>query len=170
MQVFDFWPQSLASVARKQRSALGFLVGRWGTPLPRKVPLYMVSSAACAGFVRRGLWITAESARRLQAKECEKSLLRLVGCHPMARDHTGCDDAALTLMGGCSLVQHLVHLRSHVCRCGCRSCTGVACMRSSPAPPSPKTHTDTPPPRHTHTQRHRPLASRTHPALVSVCR
>jgi 2-acylglycerol O-acyltransferase 2 len=42
-QVFDFWPQSLANVARKNRSALGFLVGRWGTPVPRKVPLYMVS-------------------------------------------------------------------------------------------------------------------------------
>lgn len=41
-QVFDFWPQSLASVARKHRSALGLLVGRWGTPAPRPVPLYMV--------------------------------------------------------------------------------------------------------------------------------
>lgn len=46
-QVFDFWPQSLASVARKQRSALGFLVGRWGTPVPRKVPLYMVRVRLC---------------------------------------------------------------------------------------------------------------------------
>eukprot|EP00882_Tetradesmus_deserticola_P018110 GHRQ01019435.1.p1 GENE.GHRQ01019435.1~~GHRQ01019435.1.p1 ORF type:complete len:285 (+),score=101.13 GHRQ01019435.1:382-1236(+) len=42
-QVFDFWPQSLAGFARKQRAGLGLLVGRWGTPLPRKVPLYMVS-------------------------------------------------------------------------------------------------------------------------------
>ncbi|WIA23591.1 hypothetical protein OEZ85_000302 [Tetradesmus obliquus] len=42
-QVFDFWPQSLSGFARKQRAGLGLLVGRWGTPLPRKVPLYMVS-------------------------------------------------------------------------------------------------------------------------------
>jgi len=43
LQVFDFWPQTLANAARKYRSALGFLVGRWGTPVPRKIPLYMVS-------------------------------------------------------------------------------------------------------------------------------
>eukprot|EP00878_Enallax_costatus_P001857 GHUV01002015.1.p1 GENE.GHUV01002015.1~~GHUV01002015.1.p1 ORF type:complete len:329 (+),score=100.81 GHUV01002015.1:293-1279(+) len=42
-QVFDYWPQSLSSFARKNRVGLGFLVGRWGTPVPRKVPLYMVS-------------------------------------------------------------------------------------------------------------------------------
>jgi hypothetical protein len=36
-QVFDFWPQSLSGLARKQRAGLGLLVGRWGTPLPRKV-------------------------------------------------------------------------------------------------------------------------------------
>eukprot|EP00879_Flechtneria_rotunda_P014757 GHRR01015421.1.p1 GENE.GHRR01015421.1~~GHRR01015421.1.p1 ORF type:complete len:285 (+),score=59.03 GHRR01015421.1:1233-2087(+) len=42
-KVFDFWPQSLSSVARKHRAGLGLLVGRWGTPVPRKVPLYMVS-------------------------------------------------------------------------------------------------------------------------------
>jgi hypothetical protein len=37
LQVFDFWPQSLSGFARKQRAGLGLLVGRWGTPLPRKV-------------------------------------------------------------------------------------------------------------------------------------
>lgn len=37
VQVFDFWPQSLANFARKQRAGLGLLVGRWGTPVPRKV-------------------------------------------------------------------------------------------------------------------------------------
>jgi hypothetical protein len=37
VQVFDFWPQSLSGFARKQRAGLGLLVGRWGTPLPRKV-------------------------------------------------------------------------------------------------------------------------------------
>lgn len=36
-QVFDYWPQSLSSFARKNRVGLGFLVGRWGTPVPRKV-------------------------------------------------------------------------------------------------------------------------------------
>ncbi|WIA23473.1 hypothetical protein OEZ85_000218 [Tetradesmus obliquus] len=42
-QVFDFWPQSLSAVARKRRAAYGFLVGWWGTPVPRKVPLFQVS-------------------------------------------------------------------------------------------------------------------------------
>jgi hypothetical protein len=37
VQVFDFWPQSLSGFARKQRAGLGLMVGRWGTPLPRKV-------------------------------------------------------------------------------------------------------------------------------------
>jgi len=45
VQVFDFWPKGLAGVARKHRSALGFLVGRWGTPVPRQVPLFLVSSS-----------------------------------------------------------------------------------------------------------------------------
>jgi hypothetical protein len=46
-QVFDFAPQSLASFSRKRRSAFGFLVGRWGTPVPRKVPLLMVRARLC---------------------------------------------------------------------------------------------------------------------------
>lgn len=42
-QVFDFWPQSLEGFARRNRAGLGLLVGRWGSPLPRPAPLYMVS-------------------------------------------------------------------------------------------------------------------------------
>ena len=42
-QVFDFFPQSLQKTSRKLRSALGFLVGRWGLPVPRRAELYMVS-------------------------------------------------------------------------------------------------------------------------------
>lgn len=47
-QVFDFWPKGLAGVARKYRTALGFLVGRWGAPVPRQVPLFLVSSSDTA--------------------------------------------------------------------------------------------------------------------------
>jgi hypothetical protein len=55
--VFDFWPQALAQVARKNRSALGFLVGRWGTPVPRKVPLYMVGRELLTGLLTvSGFW------------------------------------------------------------------------------------------------------------------
>ena len=36
-------PQSLQKTSRRLRSALGFLVGRWGLPVPRQVDLYMVS-------------------------------------------------------------------------------------------------------------------------------
>lgn len=35
--VFDFFPQSLQRTSRKLRSALGFLVGRWGLPVPKQV-------------------------------------------------------------------------------------------------------------------------------------
>jgi 2-acylglycerol O-acyltransferase 2 len=42
-QLFEFAPQSLEKMARKYRFALGYLVGRWGLPVPRPAPLYMVS-------------------------------------------------------------------------------------------------------------------------------
>ncbi|KAI8473144.1 MAG: diacylglycerol acyltransferase-domain-containing protein [Monoraphidium minutum] len=42
-KVFDFVPQALQQRSRRLRSALGFLVGRWGLPVPRQVDLYMVS-------------------------------------------------------------------------------------------------------------------------------
>jgi hypothetical protein len=42
-QLFDFMPQSLSALSRKWQASLGFLVGRWGLPVPRQVPLYMVS-------------------------------------------------------------------------------------------------------------------------------
>ena len=41
--VFDFVPQSLQRTSRRLRSALGFLVGRWGLPVPRRAELFMVS-------------------------------------------------------------------------------------------------------------------------------
>eukprot|EP00877_Chromochloris_zofingiensis_P005689 jgi/Chrzof1/15120/Cz09g27290.t1_DGAT2D[v5.2] len=44
-QIFDFAPQSMAGISRKYQVSLGFLVGRWGLPVPRKQPLYMVSGA-----------------------------------------------------------------------------------------------------------------------------
>lgn len=41
--LFDWGPRSLEKLARKYRFALGYLIGRWGLPLARPVPLYMVS-------------------------------------------------------------------------------------------------------------------------------
>lgn len=45
LQIFDWWPESAAGLARKYRAALGFLVGRWSLPVPRQVPLFQVCGA-----------------------------------------------------------------------------------------------------------------------------
>lgn len=41
--VFDFGPAFLMPHARRMGAALGVLIGRWGLPVPRRVPLMMVS-------------------------------------------------------------------------------------------------------------------------------
>ena len=40
--IFDFYSQSFENLGRRYRLSLGFMVGRWGLPIPRRVPLYMV--------------------------------------------------------------------------------------------------------------------------------
>lgn len=44
-RVLDFGPAWLQGVSRKIRVSLGVLHGRWGLPLPRQVPIYMVHGA-----------------------------------------------------------------------------------------------------------------------------
>lgn len=44
--VFDFGPSFLMPHARRLGAALGVLIGRWGLPVPRRVPLMMVSGKA----------------------------------------------------------------------------------------------------------------------------
>uniref|UniRef100_A0A7S0YRY4 Acyltransferase n=1 Tax=Polytomella parva TaxID=51329 RepID=A0A7S0YRY4_9CHLO len=41
-QLLDFYPQSWSRISRRLRAALGFVYGRFGLPLPRKVELFMV--------------------------------------------------------------------------------------------------------------------------------
>ena len=41
-QIFDVFPQSFAPLARKLRCFMGYMTGRWGLPIPRQVPLFMV--------------------------------------------------------------------------------------------------------------------------------
>lgn len=41
--ILDFWPQSLANLSRKMRTSLGIQRGRFGTPLPRSKPIFMVT-------------------------------------------------------------------------------------------------------------------------------
>lgn len=67
VQVFDYWPQSLSSFARKNRTSVGFLVGRWGTPVPRKV---------CTGLADAAVEVTLDA--ELSAGTCSVwCLLRL---------------------------------------------------------------------------------------------
>jgi diacylglycerol O-acyltransferase 2, plant len=42
-QTLDFGPESLSAFSRKIRASFGFLYGRWGLPLPRRVPILMVT-------------------------------------------------------------------------------------------------------------------------------
>lgn len=44
--ILNFWPQSLANISRKMRTAIGIQTGRFGTPLPRSEPIYMVTGHA----------------------------------------------------------------------------------------------------------------------------
>lgn len=44
--VFDFGPSFLMPHARRLGAALGVLIGRWGLPVPRRVPLMMASGKA----------------------------------------------------------------------------------------------------------------------------
>eukprot|EP00199_Chlamydomonas_sp_CCMP681_P002493 CAMPEP_0119107254 /NCGR_PEP_ID=MMETSP1180-20130426/9602_1 /TAXON_ID=3052 ORGANISM="Chlamydomonas cf sp, Strain CCMP681" /NCGR_SAMPLE_ID=MMETSP1180 /ASSEMBLY_ACC=CAM_ASM_000741 /LENGTH=335 /DNA_ID=CAMNT_0007092715 /DNA_START=5 /DNA_END=1012 /DNA_ORIENTATION=+ len=41
-QVFSFGPTWLAGISRKMRVSVGVLLGRWGLPVPRKIPIYLV--------------------------------------------------------------------------------------------------------------------------------
>jgi 2-acylglycerol O-acyltransferase 2 len=41
-RIFNFFPQCFEKLGRRHRLSLGFMVGRWGLPIPRQVPLYMV--------------------------------------------------------------------------------------------------------------------------------
>jgi 2-acylglycerol O-acyltransferase 2 len=42
-QTLDFGPEWLSTFSRKIRASFGFLYGRWGLPLPRRVPIMMVT-------------------------------------------------------------------------------------------------------------------------------
>ena len=42
-RLFDFFPQRFENLGRKYRFSFGHMVGRWTLPIPRRVPLYMVS-------------------------------------------------------------------------------------------------------------------------------
>jgi hypothetical protein len=44
--VLDFFPQYFSTLSRRLRAALGFLYGRFGLPLPRPLPIYMVTGKA----------------------------------------------------------------------------------------------------------------------------
>ena len=45
--ILDFWPQSLANLSRRWRTSLGVQRGRFGTPLPRSKPIFMVTGHVC---------------------------------------------------------------------------------------------------------------------------
>lgn len=42
-RVLSIGPQSLMELCRKMRMSVGILVGRWGLPIPKQHPIYMVS-------------------------------------------------------------------------------------------------------------------------------
>jgi 2-acylglycerol O-acyltransferase 2 len=45
-RIFDFFPQCFESIGRRYRFSFGHMVGRWGLPIPRQVPLYIVMGKA----------------------------------------------------------------------------------------------------------------------------
>ncbi|KAG1673426.1 hypothetical protein FOA52_002191 [Chlamydomonas sp. UWO 241] len=45
-RVLDCWPQHFSALSRRIRAALGFLYGRFGLPLPRPLPIFMVTGKA----------------------------------------------------------------------------------------------------------------------------
>lgn len=43
LQVLDFGPPWLQRLSRKMRASVGIIYGRWGLPVPRRVPIFMVT-------------------------------------------------------------------------------------------------------------------------------
>ncbi len=71
-QLFDFFPQGLQSVSRKYRTALGFITGRWGLPIPRQVPLWMVAGKPITVRKVRGRFaVKGEGPHRWWVFMCE---------------------------------------------------------------------------------------------------
>lgn len=42
-QALDFGPPWLQRISRKMRASLGVIYGAWGLPIPRRVPIFMVT-------------------------------------------------------------------------------------------------------------------------------
>lgn len=43
VQVLDFGPPWLQRLSRKMRASVGIIYGRWGLPVPRRVPIFQVT-------------------------------------------------------------------------------------------------------------------------------